>query len=65
VHSQTWQKPLYAFPVCLVHHRIEFVDAQGHVNPNPTFANVFVYLGKHVRRFAEEFQQHGYCMEPL
>jgi ParB family chromosome partitioning protein len=65
VHSQTWQKPLYAFPVCLVNHRIEFVDAQGRVNPNPTFANVFVYLGQHVRRFAEEFKQHGYCMEPL
>jgi hypothetical protein len=65
VHSQNWQRPLYSFPVCFVDHRIEFVDQNGTANPNPTFGNIFVYLGPNVRRFAEEFRRHGYCMEPM
>jgi hypothetical protein len=65
VHSQKWQRPLYAFPVCFVDHRIEFVDESGVSNPNPTFGNIFVYLGPNKERFADEFRQHGYCMEPI
>jgi ParB family chromosome partitioning protein len=65
VHSQKWQRPLYDFPVCFVDHRIEFCDQHGEVNPNPTFANIFVYLGQHEDRFAEEFEKHGYCMRRI
>lgn len=65
VHSQIWQRPLYRFPVCFVHHRIEFVNQHGDTNPNPTFGNIFVYLGGNPARFAEEFSIHGYCMEPI
>lgn len=65
VHSQKWQKPLYNFPVCFVDHRIEFVDQLGNANPNPTFGNIFVYLGRDAEKFAAEFSAHGYVMEPV
>ena len=63
VHAQGWQRPLYDYPVCFVDHRISFVDAEGEINPNPTFMNMFVYLGENVRAFALEFARHGYVME--
>ena len=65
VHSQKWQKPLYDFAVCFVDHRIEFVDQKGEANPNPTFGNIFVYLGPDTKKFAAEFSAHGYVMEPV
>lgn len=64
VHSQKWQKPLYAFPVCFVDHRISFVNAEGEGNENPTFQNVFVYLGPDRDAFAQAFNAFGYVMVP-
>ncbi|MGH8659720.1 MAG: DNA N-6-adenine-methyltransferase, partial [Gammaproteobacteria bacterium] len=63
LHSQKWQAPLFKFPICLVNHRIEFIDAEGRVNPNPTMQNMFVYLGDSVGRFAEVFSDIGYVNE--
>jgi ParB family chromosome partitioning protein len=64
-HSQAWQKPLYRFPICLVHHRIKFVSADGATNENPTFGDVFVYLGRNVANFVEAFNGAvGYVMLP-
>ena len=63
VHAQRWQAPLYRFAVCFVDHRIRFVAEHGELSPNPTFGNIFVYLGKHRRKFAEVFSKHGHVME--
>ena len=66
-HSQNWQAPLYNRPVCFVDHRIKFTSADGNQNKNPTFQNVFVFLGddQFKRRFAETFHKIGYVMEPI
>jgi hypothetical protein len=63
VHAQSWQKPLFDFPFCLVDHRIEFADSEGEINPNPTFMNMFVYLGPDKGSFVREFSKHGYVVE--
>jgi hypothetical protein len=65
VHSQPWQKPLYEYPVCLVNHRIQFVSADGEENENPTFQNIFVYLGDDVAGFARVFERFGYCVRKI
>jgi hypothetical protein len=65
VHAQGWQRPLYDFPLCLVDHRIQFMDAEGEINPNPTFMNLFAYLGPNKDAFAHEFSKHGYVVERL
>jgi hypothetical protein len=44
----------------LVDHRIHFVSADGEENENPTFQNLFVYLGNDVARFAKVFLRIGY-----
>lgn len=64
LHSQQWQKPLYSFPICFVDHRIRFVSGDGEENRNPTFQNIFVYLGPHSGKFAEVFSKFGYVMVP-
>jgi hypothetical protein len=61
-HSQSWQAPLYKHAVCFVDHRIHFVSADGEENENPTFQNIFVYLGNERTRFAEVFASVGYVM---
>lgn len=63
-HSQKWQAPLYRWPVCFVDHRIAFVNGGGQSNENPTFQNVFVYLGANVDEFARIFGGFGYVMVP-
>jgi DNA N-6-adenine-methyltransferase (Dam) len=59
VHAKKWQRPLFQFPFCLVDHRIKFVSDKDK-NPNPTFMNMFVYLGRDKQRFADVFSQWGY-----
>jgi hypothetical protein len=63
VHSQKWQAPLYRFPVCFVDHRIQFVNGDGTENKNPTFQNIFVYLGPDREVFARVFSEIGYVMQ--
>jgi hypothetical protein len=65
LHSQSWQAPLYAFPICLVHHRIQFVSRDGEENKSPTFQNMFVYLGDGAQSFAEVFGALGYVVGRL
>jgi hypothetical protein len=50
--------------VCFVNHRIHFVSADGSENENPTFQNIFVYLGHDPERFAQAFEPLGYVMWP-
>lgn len=65
VHSQKWQKPLFDYPVCLVDHRIEFVSGDGQPNENPTFQNMFVYMGPKLELFRDFFSKFGYVMARL
>jgi ParB family chromosome partitioning protein len=62
-HSQRWQAPLYDYAVCFVDHRIKFVSGDGEQNENPTFQNIFVYLGKDRAKFGRAFSRFGYVME--
>ncbi len=64
VHSQKWQAPLYEHAVCFVDHRIKFVNGDGGENENPTFQNIFVYLGPRKEEFATVFSKFGYVMVP-
>ncbi len=64
VHSQKWQAPLYDYAVCFVDHRIKFVKGDGGENENPTFQNIFVYLGPRKEEFATVFSKLGYVMVP-
>src|SRR5262249_46252551 len=34
LHSQSWQAPLYNYPICLVDHRIQFLSGDGEKNKN-------------------------------
>ena len=63
-HGYLWQAPLFDFPVCLVNHRIRFVDEEGKEKSNPVNQNMFVYLGDNNPRFAEVFGEIGYVMVP-
>lgn len=65
VHSQRWQRPLYDHAVCFVDHRISFVSGDGEENKNPTFQNIFVYLGQNVAAFSEVFSPFGYVMRKV
>ena len=65
VHSQKWQAPLYDYAVCLVDHRIKFVNGDGGENENPTFQNIFIYLGPRKEDFAVAFSKFGYVMEKI
>ena len=65
VHSQAWQRPLYDFLVCFVDHRIKFVSGDGEENENPTFQNIFVYIGPREVEFADEFSRYGYVMRKV
>ncbi len=65
VHSQKWQTSLYDYAVCLVDHRIKFVNGDGGENENPTFQNIFVYLGPRKEEFAAAFSKFGYVMEKI
>jgi DNA N-6-adenine-methyltransferase (Dam) len=65
LHSQSWQAPLYDYPFCLVDHRIQFVSADGEENKNPTFQNIFVYLGNDVLKFAKVFSRFGYVAKKI
>ncbi len=64
-HSQLWQAPLYDFSVCFVDHRIKFVSGDGEENQNPTFQNIFVYLGKNEAEFSKVFSDLGYVMKKM
>jgi phage N-6-adenine-methyltransferase len=65
LHSQSWQAPLYDHAFCLVDHRIHFISADGEENKNPTFQNIFVYLGEDIAAFAKTFSRFGYVVKKI
>ena len=46
-------------------HRIKFINGDGGENENPTFQNIFVYLGPRKEEFAAAFSKFGYVMEKI
>lgn len=62
LHSQAWQRPAYDHPICFVDHRIQFVSGDGEENKNPTFQNIFIYLGSDLAAFKRAFSTIGYVM---
>jgi hypothetical protein len=65
LHSQAWQAPLYQYVVCFVDHRIQFISGDGEQNKNPTFQNIFIYLGAESEQFARTFSRLGYVMRSI
>jgi hypothetical protein len=65
LHSQSWQAALYDYPICFVDHRIQFVSGDGEKNKNPTFQNIFVYMGPEPGKFAAVFSRFGYVMKRM
>ena len=58
--AQTWFQPLFSFPICFTNHRIKYINGET-MKPDtkPPHGNAFVYLGKNIKKFAEEFRQWG------
>ena len=56
--DSAWFQPLWQFPICFTDHRIVFTSpTRG--EGGPANANIFVYLGKGVKRFASTFADFG------
>jgi len=53
-----WYAPLWDWPICFTHHRIEFYSPD-HESGGPANGNVFVYMGPDARSFAAQFAQFG------
>lgn len=59
-----WFRPLWAFPICFVDHRIKFRPPMGHGGHQPTHSNVVVYLGIHRERFVKAWGEIGHIVMP-
>lgn len=53
-----WFQPLWVHPICFTDHRIEFYSPQRE-SGGPANGNIFVYLGRAEKRFAEVFGAFG------
>lgn len=56
-----WFTPLFAYPICFIHGRLQF---SGYAQAAP-FPSVVVYFGHDLARFAREFTPLGPIMLPL
>jgi T5orf172 domain len=57
-----WFEPLWAFPMCLTHHRPRFIGGQRGKGPEhvaPTTGIAFVYVGPNEARFMDVFSRFG------
>ncbi|GAC1457015.1 MAG: hypothetical protein NVS2B14_00040 [Chamaesiphon sp.] len=52
--STKWFQPLLEFPVCLVNHRIAFINPKNN-GSSAKFASAIVYLGAEVEKFYQTF----------
>jgi len=59
VPGNKWFRELWGWPICFTDHRIKFLSPDGEPQKSPTHSNVFVYLGRHVGRFARHFEDFG------
>jgi phage N-6-adenine-methyltransferase len=57
-----WFAPLRTLPMCLVDHRISFIDpATDEEGDEAKASSVFIYVGKDPRKFYQVFKQFGPC----
>jgi hypothetical protein len=62
-----WFYKVWEFPVCFTHHRVPFIGGQRDKSVDeiaPTTGTAFVYLGKNVELFADEFCKFGPIVLP-
>lgn len=60
-----WFAPLRVLPMCMVDHRISFIDPTTDQEGDEAKASsVFIYVGKDPARFYRIFKQFGPCSQP-
>lgn len=57
-----WFAPMWDNILCFTGHRIKFNTPSGPQKAGNISGSVFVYLGDKQRRFADEFQNHGFVV---
>jgi hypothetical protein len=64
-YGYEWFAPLRERPMCLVDHRICFIDpATNEEGEEAKASSVFIYFGSECRQFFKVFCQFGYCCQP-
>lgn len=62
--SEAWFQPLFAYPMCFLSPRTNYLDAHGRTVRGVTKGSVVTYLGPNVQRFADAFGTLGAVMVP-
>jgi hypothetical protein len=57
--SETWFRPLLAYPQCFIHGRTNYYLPDGTKKTGVTKGSVITYLGKNTDKFKEVFSQFG------
>ena len=57
--SETWFRPLLAYPQCFIHGRTNYYLPDGTKKKGVTKGSVITYLGDNVEKFKEIFSQFG------
>lgn len=57
--SEGWFQPLYDFPQCWIHPRLNYVLPDGSIYRGVTKGSVITYLGSNVSRFRLYFGEYG------
>lgn len=57
--STSWFVPLWDFPICFPGYRIRFLLEDGTQSDGPSLGTCLIYLGPHIDRFIEVFDQFG------
>jgi DNA N-6-adenine-methyltransferase (Dam) len=60
--DHVWFRDLWDFPICFTDHRARLRNPRRRPSERPSMGAVFVYLGPHPVRFAEEFSRFGPAM---
>jgi hypothetical protein len=64
-YGYEWFAPLRERPMCLVDHRICFIDpATSEEGDEAKASSAFIYFGSECRQFFKVFCQFGYCCQP-
>lgn len=62
--SEAWFSPLFAFPLCFLSPRTNYLLPDGNVKRGVTKGSVVAYLGSNGQRFAQEFGRFGHLTWP-
>jgi hypothetical protein len=65
-YGYNWFAPLRELPMCLVDHRISFIDPLDEEKDDEAKASsAFLYLGSDFKRFKSEFSRFGKVVRPI